>query len=107
MFDLAINTTLESNPSLLYPCPLCADFPCPGNWVVRFLLVFREGVSELCSLVYSGGLSRDLSEFFVEIKDPNKSFQKEIKIVIFLQFMLGAFSPVNRKRGSSFRCLTI
>ncbi|KAL4367403.1 hypothetical protein GQ457_05G019360 [Hibiscus cannabinus] len=44
---------------------------------------------------------------FVEIKDPNKSFQKEIKIVIFLRFMLGAFSPVNRKRRSSFRCLTI
>ncbi|KAL4312437.1 hypothetical protein GQ457_01G020670 [Hibiscus cannabinus] len=57
-----------------------------------------NGVSELCSLVYSGGLSRDLSEFIVEIKDPNKSFQKEIKIVIFLRFILGAFSPVNRKR---------
>ncbi|KAL4367422.1 hypothetical protein GQ457_05G025900 [Hibiscus cannabinus] len=70
-------------------------------------LTYQNGVSELCSLVYSGGLSRDLSEFFIEIKDPNKSFQKEIKIVIFLWFMLGAFSPVNRKRRSSFRCLTI
>ncbi|KAL4351335.1 hypothetical protein GQ457_06G012590 [Hibiscus cannabinus] len=108
MFDLAINTTLESKTlaaqlSLL----LCADFPCPGNGGCAIFACFREGVSELCSLVYSGGLSRDLSVFFVEIKDPNKSFQKEIKIVIFLWFMLGAFSPVNRKRRSSFRCLTI
>ncbi|KAL4380083.1 hypothetical protein GQ457_02G043100 [Hibiscus cannabinus] len=66
MFDLAINTTLESNPSRPNP-----------------------------------------SFFSVEIKDPNKSFQKEIKIVIFLRFMHIAFSPVNRKRRSSFRCLTI
>ncbi|KAL4341443.1 hypothetical protein GQ457_08G031550 [Hibiscus cannabinus] len=28
---------------------------------------FRGGASELCSLVYSGGLSRDLSEFIIEI----------------------------------------
>ncbi|KAL4355454.1 hypothetical protein GQ457_06G012710 [Hibiscus cannabinus] len=108
MFDLAINTTLEPKTlaaqlSLL----LCADFPKPGNWGCAIFACFREGISELFSLVYSGGLSRDLSEFIVEIQDPNKSFQKEIEIVIFLRFMLCAFSPVNRKRRSSFRCLTI
>ncbi|KAL4279478.1 hypothetical protein GQ457_03G016920 [Hibiscus cannabinus] len=66
---------------------------------------FREGVSELCSLVYSGGLGRDLSEFIVEIQDPNISFQKEIKIVIFLRFLLSALSSGFRKRRSSFSLL--
>ncbi|KAL4336237.1 hypothetical protein GQ457_07G009630 [Hibiscus cannabinus] len=107
MFDLAINTTLESKTLAAYTLASCADFPCSGNWGCAIFACFREGVSELCSLVYSGGLSRDLSEFFVEIKDPNKSFHIEIKIVIFLRFMLGSFSPVNRKRRSSFRCLKI
>ncbi|KAL4269752.1 hypothetical protein GQ457_HM000880 [Hibiscus cannabinus] len=106
MFDLAINTTLESNPSRPNPSLVCR-LPLSRELGLCDFCLFREGVSELCSLIYSGGLSRDLSDFFVEIKDPNKSFQKEIKIVIFLRFMLGAFSPVNRKRRCSFRCLTI
>ncbi|KAK8698039.1 hypothetical protein V6N13_114171 [Hibiscus sabdariffa] len=39
MFDLAINTTLESNPSHPTLLHLCADFLVPGFGVVRFLLV--------------------------------------------------------------------
>ncbi|KAL4281058.1 hypothetical protein GQ457_03G019790 [Hibiscus cannabinus] len=101
--DWSLGLLQHSQLSLL----LYADFKKPGNWGFAIFACFREGVSELCSLVYSGGLSKDLSEFIVEIQDPNKSFQKEIKIVIFLRFMLIAFSPVNRKRRSSFRCLTI
>ncbi|KAL4342576.1 hypothetical protein GQ457_08G026360 [Hibiscus cannabinus] len=50
---------------------------------------------------------RDLSEFFVEIKDPNKSFQRKSNCDFSPGFLLGAFSPVNRKRRSLFRCLTI
>ncbi|KAL4376177.1 hypothetical protein GQ457_02G029460 [Hibiscus cannabinus] len=62
MFDLAINTTLESKTlATQLTISLCADFPSSGNWGCAIFLVFREGVSELCSLVYSGGLSRDLS----------------------------------------------
>ncbi|KAL4303366.1 hypothetical protein GQ457_10G009220 [Hibiscus cannabinus] len=106
MFDLAINTTLESIPSRPNPSLVCR-LPLAQVLGLCDFSSFREGVSELCSFVYSGGLSRDLSEFIVEIQDPNKSFQKEIKIVIFLRFMHIAFSLVNRKRRSSFRCLTI
>ncbi|KAL4325747.1 hypothetical protein GQ457_11G028050 [Hibiscus cannabinus] len=62
----------SQNPSRPNPS-LCADFSSSGNSGCAIFAYFREGVSELCSLVYSGGLSRDLSEFFVEIKDPNKS----------------------------------
>ncbi|KAL4304212.1 hypothetical protein GQ457_10G009200 [Hibiscus cannabinus] len=89
MFDLAINTTLESKTLAAYPPCFCADFPCPGNWGCEIFCLFQEGVSDLCSLIYSGGL-------------------KEIKVVIFLQ----DFSPLCvifgfRKRRSSFRNLTI
>ncbi|KAL4340965.1 hypothetical protein GQ457_08G028330 [Hibiscus cannabinus] len=41
----------------------------PGNKWCAISSSFREGVSVFCSLVYSGGLSRDLDEFFVEIRD--------------------------------------
>ncbi|KAK9003720.1 hypothetical protein V6N11_084352 [Hibiscus sabdariffa] len=37
-----------------------------------------KGVSEsFCSLVYSGGLSRDLDELFVDIQDPSKWFHQK------------------------------
>ncbi|KAL4368398.1 hypothetical protein GQ457_05G021850 [Hibiscus cannabinus] len=64
MFDLSINTTLESKTLAAYTLASCADFPCSGNWGCAIFACFRKGVSELCSLVYPGGLSRDLSEFF-------------------------------------------
>ncbi|KAL4360795.1 hypothetical protein GQ457_04G021250 [Hibiscus cannabinus] len=64
MFDLAINTTLESK-TLVAAQPLshleiCADF-LTRELGCAISSGFWEGVSELCSLVYSGGLSRDLS----------------------------------------------
>ncbi|KAL4281704.1 hypothetical protein GQ457_03G016810 [Hibiscus cannabinus] len=62
MFDLAINITLESKTlAAQLTLSLCADFPSSGNWGLCNFLGFREGVSEVFSLDYSGGLSRDLS----------------------------------------------
>ncbi|KAL4283175.1 hypothetical protein GQ457_16G020370 [Hibiscus cannabinus] len=70
MFDLAINTTLESNPSRLYPCPLCADFPCLGNWVVRFLLVFGNEFPNFALLF----IRVDLVEILAILKQERKEY---------------------------------
>ncbi|KAK8509013.1 hypothetical protein V6N12_016857 [Hibiscus sabdariffa] len=40
----------------------------PKSW--ELLELFRKEFPSSCSLVYSGGLSRDLDEIFVEIQDP-------------------------------------
>ncbi|KAK8562356.1 hypothetical protein V6N12_010440 [Hibiscus sabdariffa] len=69
---------------------------------------FGKEFPKFCSLVYSGGLSRDLDEIFVEIQDPSKWFHQENKSCDFLRvFLLGAFSPGFEERRSSFRDLTI
>ncbi|KAK8700446.1 hypothetical protein V6N13_018842 [Hibiscus sabdariffa] len=72
MFDLAINTTLDQKPKV-------AAQPSPLD-LRRLLLAREQGCAifrlfgkefpSSCSLVYSGGLSRDLDEIFVEIQDP-------------------------------------
>ncbi|KAK8547496.1 hypothetical protein V6N12_031633 [Hibiscus sabdariffa] len=70
--------------------------------------LFGKEFPSSCSLVYSGGLSRDLDEIFVEIQDPSKWFHQENKSCDFLRvFLLGAFSPGFKERRSSFRDLTI
>ncbi|KAK9025215.1 hypothetical protein V6N11_065111 [Hibiscus sabdariffa] len=70
--------------------------------------LFGKEFQSSCSLVYSGGLSRDLDEIFVEIQDPSKWFHQENKSCDFLRvFLLGAFSPGFEERRSSFRDLTI
>ncbi|KAL4297270.1 hypothetical protein GQ457_12G012750 [Hibiscus cannabinus] len=79
MFDLAINTTLD--PKTLFP-----DF---------------------CSLVYSGGLSRDLDEIFVEIQDSSASYHHEIKVVISPVNLVFAIFGVTEKRRCSFQSSTI
>ncbi|KAK8600765.1 hypothetical protein V6N12_050614 [Hibiscus sabdariffa] len=72
------------------------------------LELFGKEFPKFCSLVYSGGLSRDLDEIFVEIQDPSKWFHQENKSCDFLRvFLLGAFSPGFEERRSSFRDLTI
>ncbi|KAL4289642.1 hypothetical protein GQ457_14G013230 [Hibiscus cannabinus] len=84
MFDLAIHTTLDlktlkvaAYPSTrlelshtLFP-RACAFSSFPG-------MSFRD----FCSLVYSGGLSRDLDVNSVEIKDSSASCHQEIKLLI-------------------------
>ncbi|KAK8708161.1 hypothetical protein V6N13_059206 [Hibiscus sabdariffa] len=57
---------------------------------------FGKEFPKFCSLVYSGGLSRDLDEIFVEIQDPSKWFHQEKKIVIFS----GSFCLVRFLRDS-------
>ncbi|KAK8610110.1 hypothetical protein V6N13_026654 [Hibiscus sabdariffa] len=52
MLDLAINITLDQNPRVA--ATLLLD-----KKLTDFSL-FRKGVSDFCSLVYSGGLRRDL-----------------------------------------------
>ncbi|KAL4319018.1 hypothetical protein GQ457_18G012920 [Hibiscus cannabinus] len=43
----------------------------------------RRSFRDFCSLVYSGGLSRDLDVNYVEIKDSSASCHQEIKVVDF------------------------
>ncbi|KAL4367898.1 hypothetical protein GQ457_05G023020 [Hibiscus cannabinus] len=65
MFDLALNTTLESKTlAAQLTLSFCADFPSSGNWVVRFLLV-------------SGKEFPNFALLFIRL------FQEEIKVVIF------------------------
>ncbi|KAK8682772.1 hypothetical protein V6N13_055146 [Hibiscus sabdariffa] len=112
MFDLAINTTLDQKPKVaaqtLFPPLYCADFSIPGKRDCAIFSAFGKEFPKFCSLVYSGGLSRDLDEIFVEIQDPSKWFHQENKSCDFLRvFLLGAFSPGFEERRSSFRDLTI
>ncbi|KAL4376747.1 hypothetical protein GQ457_02G028040 [Hibiscus cannabinus] len=62
---------------------------------------------DFCSLVYSGGLSRDLDEIFVEIQDSSASFHQEIKVVISPVNLVSAIFGVTKKRRCSFRSSTI
>ncbi|KAK8694437.1 hypothetical protein V6N13_071989 [Hibiscus sabdariffa] len=69
------------NPTLGF-----APTPYPGIGVCDFFILPERSFRDFCSLVYSGGLNRDLDEIFVEIQDSSASFHQEIKVVI---------SPVN------------
>ncbi|KAL4324218.1 hypothetical protein GQ457_11G031300 [Hibiscus cannabinus] len=80
MFDLAINTTLESNPSRLYPCPLCANFPCPGNWVVRFLLVFGKEFPNFALLFIRVDIVEILASSSLRLKIQTNRFRKKSKL---------------------------
>ncbi|KAL4320158.1 hypothetical protein GQ457_18G025600 [Hibiscus cannabinus] len=51
-----------------------------SNRVVRFLLSSGRSFRDFCSLIYSGGLSRDLDVNSVEIKDSSASCHQEIKL---------------------------
>ncbi|KAK8547442.1 hypothetical protein V6N12_031579 [Hibiscus sabdariffa] len=77
------------------PNPLpwyCADFSIPGKRDCAIFSAFGKEFPKFCSPVYSGGLSRDLEEIFVEIQDPSKWFHQENKSCDFLRvFLLGAF----------------
>ncbi|KAL4295622.1 hypothetical protein GQ457_12G015260 [Hibiscus cannabinus] len=81
MFDLAINTTLESKTLAAYTLAFLRRLPCPGNWGCAIFLVFGK------------------------IEYPNKSFQEEIKVVIFLRLLLCALSSGFGIRRSSFSYL--
>ncbi|KAL4282965.1 hypothetical protein GQ457_16G021480 [Hibiscus cannabinus] len=63
MFDLAINKTLEKNPSCRPNSSSLGapTFPIPEKEEFCDFFRIREGVSKFCSLLYSGGLSRDLN----------------------------------------------
>ncbi|KAL4278071.1 hypothetical protein GQ457_03G016240 [Hibiscus cannabinus] len=86
MFDLAINTTLDPE-TLVFPQPPIGNKELPHTLLYKgcaIFLLFREGVSKnFCSLVYSGGLSRDLDVNSVEIKDSSALCHQEIKVVDF------------------------
>ncbi|KAK8640458.1 hypothetical protein V6N13_008211 [Hibiscus sabdariffa] len=43
---------------------------------------FRKGFPSSCSLVYSGGLSRDLDEIFVEIQDPSSPTETLLRLLL-------------------------
>ncbi|KAK8665988.1 hypothetical protein V6N13_006141 [Hibiscus sabdariffa] len=60
------NPKVAAQPSSLY----CADFSIPGKRDCAIFSAFGKEFPKFCSLVYSGGLSRDLDEIFVEIQDP-------------------------------------
>ncbi|KAL4301678.1 hypothetical protein GQ457_10G009180 [Hibiscus cannabinus] len=62
--------------------------------VVRFASSPGRSFWDFCSLVYSGGLSRDLEVNSVEIKDSSASCHQEIKLLI---------SPVNRRTSMQLR----
>ncbi|KAK8700622.1 hypothetical protein V6N13_019012 [Hibiscus sabdariffa] len=63
--------------------------------------LFRKEFLSSCSLVYSGGLSRDLDEIFVEIQDPSKWFHQENKSCDFLRvfFCLVRFLRDSKNEG--------
>ncbi|KAL4379501.1 hypothetical protein GQ457_02G026970 [Hibiscus cannabinus] len=55
---------------------------CLEKGLVRFLHLPVRSFRDFCSLVYSGGLSRDLDVNSVEIKDSSASCHQEIKLLI-------------------------
>ncbi|KAK8640240.1 hypothetical protein V6N13_007999 [Hibiscus sabdariffa] len=55
----------------LFPPLYSADFSIPGKRDCAIFFAFGKEFPKFCSLVYSGGLSRDLDEIFVEIQDPS------------------------------------
>ncbi|KAL4279658.1 hypothetical protein GQ457_03G016550 [Hibiscus cannabinus] len=100
MFDLAINITLDPKTLELPPNTIPLGFAptsLPGRKGLCDFFIFGKEFPDFHSLVYSGGLSRDLDEIFVEIQDSSASYHQEIKVVISLVNLVSAIFPGNRK----------
>ncbi|KAK8690319.1 hypothetical protein V6N13_089013 [Hibiscus sabdariffa] len=74
---MSFSTSAEKCTSSVLPAPLDGSAGGMG-WVVaeRLAGFFGKEFPSSCSLVYSGGLSRDLDEIFVEIQDPKSKNKK-------------------------------
>ncbi|KAL4282982.1 hypothetical protein GQ457_16G014530 [Hibiscus cannabinus] len=84
MFDLAINTVIKTLVAAHPRSPSRFAPTLPEKGLVRFLHLPGKSFRDFCSLVYSGGLSRDLDVNSVEIKDSSASCHQEIKLLISL-----------------------
>ncbi|KAL4363898.1 hypothetical protein GQ457_04G012490 [Hibiscus cannabinus] len=84
MFDLAIKTTLEKTLAAYSPWFL-RQLPCLRDLRICDFASFGKGVSELCSLDYSGGLSRDLSVISRWDSRSNLDVSRRNQVVIFLR----------------------
>ncbi|KAK8600835.1 hypothetical protein V6N12_050683 [Hibiscus sabdariffa] len=74
-FKLWVNSSTRNGPFSTEPLlEDCAIFS-----------VFGKEFPKFCSLVYSGGLSRDLDEIFVEIQDPNSNEKNTISLRSLLE----------------------
>ncbi|KAL4278974.1 hypothetical protein GQ457_03G017340 [Hibiscus cannabinus] len=106
IFDLAINTILDlktlkvvAYPSTRLELPH-TQFP---RGLCDLLLLW-----DFCSLVYLGGLSRDLDVISVEIKDLSASCHQEIKVVDFSgQIPILRFLRLTEEQGFRFEILSI
>ncbi|KAL4295593.1 hypothetical protein GQ457_12G014340 [Hibiscus cannabinus] len=70
MFDLAIKTTLESNPSRPTLPHLCADILVSGIWGFAIFASFGKEFPNFALLFIRVDLVEILASFHVEIKDP-------------------------------------
>ncbi|KAK8578880.1 hypothetical protein V6N12_069224 [Hibiscus sabdariffa] len=88
--DLSLRQALESSFAMTSPMlnlvpktRSLSHTQLTGERLVRFFFFLGKSFRDFCSLVYSGGLSRDLDMISVEIKDSSASSNQKIKVVDF------------------------